>query len=449
MSQLIDWQVYYEAAQKCHDLAGEIRRADAPLHAVLQNDCSGMAGDAPGCREWGNDYDALSTSTLQTCTNMADALSNLGYVIAAFGYNHGINNRSNPAPARPAVGELEQHRVALPSAVGDNGLGTSRDDADSEGLFDLFADKIIEAFGKLPNGNVSDLSKAKDGWEKFAANTTITGAPAQIAAIKAMFDTMQDPNLDPILRHFDSLHSASTQLASTSMELSKRVTAFRDGTEKIRDQISTDVTTAAAAIAATVVIGVATAFFTFGASAVAASGGTVALIANAVNAIRTAYVSTRWLELVGLSAATATAYVTLSAFDGIPSLTEVGSGLASIIAMRVYLDDETDAGDESASGKPVPATGPTNRDEVQDILLDRTDRGRSKPHRQMETEAEIRQLYDDLTVNGEPVTGSNAPGERSRLSDGTEIALRESSTSGGVTIEIKYPGGQIRKVHLP
>lgn len=449
MTQVIDWQVYYEAAQKCHDLAGEIRKADSPLHTVLKNDCGGMAGDAPGCGEWGRKYDEISTNTLQTCTNIADALSNLGYVLSAFGYNHGINNRSNPAPARPAFGELDLHRVVLPSAVGDNGLGTSRDDSDTEGVFDLFVDKIIEGFGKLPNGDVADLAKAADGWKNFAAHPTITGAPAQIAAIRAMFDTLQDPNLGPILGHFDSLHSATTQLASGSAALSERVIAYHSGTEAVRNQISTEVTTAATLVAATVVIGVATAFFTFGASAVAAGSGTAALIANAVNAIRAAYYSTNWVRLVGLSAASAAATVTLTAFDDIPSLTEVSTGLVAIIGMRVFLDDDSDAV-EGGTGKPVPASGPINNEEVQEILLSRTDKGRTPPNRQMETEEEIRALFDDLARNSEPVTGTDFPGKVTRLPDGTEIKLRESSTSGGTTIEIKYPNSaRIRKVHLP
>lgn len=75
MSQVVDWQVYYDAAQKCHDLAGEIRKADAPLHTVVKNERAGMAGDAPGCKQWGEAYDRSAQQTLQACTNIADALS--------------------------------------------------------------------------------------------------------------------------------------------------------------------------------------------------------------------------------------------------------------------------------------------------------------------------------------------------------------------------------------
>ncbi|MFI6218290.1 hypothetical protein ACIBCD_40310 [Nocardia brasiliensis] len=43
----IDWQVYYDAAKRCHDLAADLRRADKPVHdadgafrgAVSKHDC--------------------------------------------------------------------------------------------------------------------------------------------------------------------------------------------------------------------------------------------------------------------------------------------------------------------------------------------------------------------------------------------------------------------------
>ncbi|UGT64184.1 hypothetical protein [Nocardia asteroides] len=350
MSQTVDWQVYYDAAQKCHDLAGEIRQADAPLHAVLKNDCAGMAGDAPGCREWAGAYDGVANDTLQTCTNTADALTNLGYVLSAFGYNHGIANRSNPAPPRPTVEQVDVYRVSLPTAVGDNGLGTSRDDNDSEGIFDLFADKIVEAFGKLPNGSIPELAKAATGWQTFAEHTTLSGAAAQVATIRASFDNITDPNLGPILDGLDTLRTSTEQLASTSLKISEQVSAYHEATAAVRNQISSDVQVAAVALTATVVAAAATAFFTFGASAVAGAGGATALIANTVNTIRTVYQTSNLIKIVGLGAATATALVTVAAFEDIPSLTEVGTGLAAIIGMRVFLDDDGDINPGSPSG---------------------------------------------------------------------------------------------------
>ncbi|ONM47994.1 hypothetical protein [Nocardia donostiensis] len=53
----VNWDTYYEAARRCQDLAGELRAADRPLHEVVKRSCARMAGDAPGCKQWGEAYD--------------------------------------------------------------------------------------------------------------------------------------------------------------------------------------------------------------------------------------------------------------------------------------------------------------------------------------------------------------------------------------------------------
>ncbi|MFF0531333.1 hypothetical protein ACFYT3_23470 [Nocardia amikacinitolerans] len=49
---VIDWQTYYDAAKKCHDLAADLRTADKPVHDALKGECVGMAGDTAGCEKW-------------------------------------------------------------------------------------------------------------------------------------------------------------------------------------------------------------------------------------------------------------------------------------------------------------------------------------------------------------------------------------------------------------
>ncbi len=73
-----------------------------------------------------------------------------------------------------------------------------------------------------------------------------------------------------------------------------------------------------------------------------------------------------------------------------------------------------------------------------------------QPHvRQLPTSAEIRALYERLTENGTLATPPTYPGTSHLLEDGTRISIRETSSSGGTTIDIKYPDGSIQKVHLP
>src|SRR6185312_1633199 len=56
-------------------------------------------------------------------------------------------------------------------------------------------------------------------------------------------------------------------------------------------------------------------------------------------------------------------------------------------------------------------------------------------------------LYAILTENGTPIPPGTYPGQVSVLEDGTRISWRDSSRSGGGTIDIVYPDGSSAKIH--
>ena len=60
---------------------------------------------------------------------------------------------------------------------------------------------------------------------------------------------------------------------------------------------------------------------------------------------------------------------------------------------------------------------------------------------------ELRGLYDNLSVGGSSVETSY-PGAIVRLPDGTTVAIRTGSKSGGPTIDVKLPDGTQLKVHV-
>lgn len=59
---------------------------------------------------------------------------------------------------------------------------------------------------------------------------------------------------------------------------------------------------------------------------------------------------------------------------------------------------------------------------------------------------ELQQIYDELSVGGKP-TGSSYPGQEVELSDGTRVGIRETSKTGGPTIDINQGGTQY-KIHV-
>ncbi|MGX1776472.1 polymorphic toxin type 28 domain-containing protein [Nocardia brasiliensis] len=363
----IDWQVYYDAAKRCHDLAADLRRADKPVHDAVKGECAGMAGDAPGCKEWGEKYDSTARDTMQSCTNLADALTNFGYVLYAAGYNYGISNKSNPAPERPDVREMTEYRVAIPTSVRNNGIGIEHHGGVQE-LFDALIAKILETFGKLPNGDIKKLEKASSTWTAFANHETVTGAAARITTIIGLFDTIDDkPNLPPLLAHLETLRGGAGQVAAAAQNLAGPVADYHAGTVEVRGNIESSITQAEWAIGLTVIAAAAAAWFTFGGSAAAGAGGVGVIVTNTINTIRTVYQGSNLLKAVGLATAAAGAIGVIRSFDKVPDLTTTLTSLATIIAMRVLIDDDGDASD----GTTDQSSRPTKTDKIKEHLTDR------------------------------------------------------------------------------
>ncbi len=61
---------------------------------------------------------------------------------------------------------------------------------------------------------------------------------------------------------------------------------------------------------------------------------------------------------------------------------------------------------------------------------------------------ELQAVYDELSHGGDPATPAGYDGEMVKLSDGTRIGLRNTSSSGGPTIDINRPGRPVIKIHL-
>ncbi|PXX71289.1 hypothetical protein DFR70_101711 [Nocardia tenerifensis] len=357
----VDWQVYYDAAKKCHELATDLRAADKPVHDAMKSECAGMAGDAPGCKEWGKSFDRASLQTAQTCTNLADALTNFGYVLYATGYNYGISDqgKTSTQPTRPDVRQVPLYKVDFPSSVGDNGNGIKRDHTVGvEAVFNEVADQIASAFGKLPNGDTGKLDKAVSVWSTFANHDTITNAASRISAIIGLFEGADDArslkyqqNLEAIRSHLGTLRDGASQVATASLSLIGPIKDYSAGTAEVRIDFENAIKSALVALTATLAVAAVTAWFTFGASIAAAGGSAVVIGGQTVRAIQIAYDASKLYRALGWSTAAAAAYVgTMAAFNGAPDLNAVSAALAGIISMKAVIDDDSpDSGGEAGS----------------------------------------------------------------------------------------------------
>ncbi|MFE9325684.1 hypothetical protein ACIHDR_30710 [Nocardia sp. NPDC052278] len=338
---IVDWQTYYDAAKKCHDLADDLRKADKPVHDAVKGECVGMAGDAPGCQQWGEAYDKAAKQTMQACSSLANALTNYGAVLYAMGYNYGTANKSNPAPSRPDVGQVSEYKVSIPSSVGDNGIGFT-DHGDLKEFLDKLIAKVLAAFGKLPNGDHTKLDKAHTTWNTFANHDTITGAAARISAISALFDGMDDPTNRQLLQdHFTTLKTGADTVATASQNMAAPVKDYRDATVALGNDNASAINALELSISLIAITAGVAFLFSLGSSAVAAAAAIDADVVLTINAIQTSYRASQMVRVIGLASLAAGAVGTIDAFHALPAidLDKTIAGLAAIIGMKATIDD--------------------------------------------------------------------------------------------------------------
>ncbi|WP_067674288.1 hypothetical protein [Nocardia miyunensis] len=189
---IVDWQTYYDAAKKCHDLADDLRRTDKPVHDAVKGKCAGMAGDAPGCKEWGKAYDTAAQQTMQACSSLANALTNYGTALYAMGYNYGIANKSNPAPTRPAINQVSEYSAMFDGMDDRQNLQLSQDHFIT---LKNGADTVATATQNVasPIGNYHDATVALGHDTSSAINTleTTIVVTAVVGAIRRQLDDDQ------------------------------------------------------------------------------------------------------------------------------------------------------------------------------------------------------------------------------------------------------------------
>ncbi len=432
---VIDWQTYYDAGKKCHALATDLRAADKPVHDVVKGECAGMAGDTAGCEQWGKTYDRLAQETMQTCTNLADALTNFGTMLYAAGYNWALSNNSNPMPDRPTVTAMSEYKVTIPTSVGNNGDGVTEGQGSIPGFYDALVGKIQHEFGsKLPNGNKDKLARAASTWKTFAEHKTITDAASRITEITNLFNDIQDKKgLEPLLGHLTTLNGGATQLASASLNLATPVAEYSTATSETRDKFRDAVTNALIAAGTTVVIGVAASWITAALSDVAAGVGVVAIAGNTARVLKSTYDASKLIKIIGTASAVAgAAAFTVTAFDKVPSLTDIALKLGAIIAMKVYIDDE-DKFENLPLAPGNPAPGMT--DEVEKYILGKHVKGAPNynPSKGTWPDTITGEALDELAEAAEnsPARGPNDDGNFEREVDAGKVIGSVSEQLGG------------------
>ncbi|MFI1461234.1 hypothetical protein [Nocardia carnea] len=353
----VDWHTYYDAAQKCLDLAAELRIADKPLHDDVKGQCAGMAGDAPGCKQWGEAYDKHAEAIMQLCTNLADALTNFGYLLRALGYIHGKAN--NGQPDRPYIVEMSVHDVQIPTSVADNGNGLRHDGGGVGAFFDELVWKVTAKFGKLPNGDIDKLATAGTTWDTFGKHQAVLNAASRIAAIADLLAGLDEPvTAQRIADHFGTLKAGAQRLVESAPYMGGLVTNYRTATIDVSELVVTEVEGLLYEIGITIGISVAVSWLSFGGSLAAGTTAVGNLVLRTLKAIEDAYAISELAEVLGLVMLADGAAGDTKEFNMLPDVGPITAELAAIISKPALIFEPSSKHGPKQRGKAAPE--PTN-----------------------------------------------------------------------------------------
>lgn len=331
-----------------------------------------MAGDATGCKEWGESYDKAAHHTLQASADLANALTNYGAVLYAHGYNWGIANKSNPPPPQPDTGQVGEYAVSLPTSIPKEGGRGFEHHGGVKEFFDKLILEVASKFGKLPNADATKLSKAHTAWNTFATHQTLTGAAASISSISGLFDSMDDAtNRQLIQEHFTTLKTGADNVATSAQNIAAPVAHYHDATVSFGNDTANKINWLEAGIAAAAVAGIALAIFTVGMSVEVAGEGIAAAVTATIGAIQEAFSASAMAEILGFTALAVTAVAAVKAFQAVPvdDLEKNAAKLAAIIAMKVLIDANSGATDDLGESDKSGQSTPTDR--IKEHLTDR------------------------------------------------------------------------------
>ncbi|WP_019928522.1 hypothetical protein [Nocardia sp. BMG111209] len=388
MAIQLQWSTLYSAGRQCHDLADRLSLAFGPLETTLSHQCKGMAGDAPGCLQWAREYDAVAADHFRAVAALVDALVKYGDVLYAFGWNYAVSQHPDHMPDKPTESALYYDtEMDMPASSAGNGPGVDRDGGDS-GVYEKFLDKIQDELGGLPNGNTHLLDTAAAAWKAFAHHNAVTAAADDIQTVAGLFDSISDPHKDTLLEQLGTLHRAAAEVAASSLSISTAVSDYATGTGEVRSAISGVVSTAVIGIAVTAAAGIVAAVFTFGAGAAVAGGGIAAIVADTVNAVRTAYEGTRLIRILGLLGRLGRGAVgVIDAFDAAKNIRNVTGTLATILALKLAVDslDDDHAHPGPVRSSNTPGT-PEYQQRVEELAKDPAKNGKVSPQSRREAE---------------------------------------------------------------
>lgn len=419
---------YLDAATSLRDA----NRATADLHGRLVSDLAataGMAGDDASATEFAAAYDDAAAEALAGIADLAAACATLGRLTERSGANHADAERRSILPGRvipqPCAPMPESGYIGVLPATPPTSLGGDPPFLTPHEAWIL---DHIEAF-VWPDADIERLRTAADAWR--AAAGSLDQLTAHVDRATAAWDAQRSPEAGLAVAALSDVRGSMGGLAEACAALGGHCDSYAGTVEQKRAEVLALIREILVMVVEGMVIGAVIGALTAGAGA----GVTAAAVVARVFAQ-----SPRFAAILA-ALRSATAGITASVRATQTLLRTRRARLERFL--RVPTRTAQRAMGPIIAGRRIPDAAGLRR-----TLVANTRPGHNKPHRVVGSQDTLEGLFRTLTRGADEITVRDYAGLAFRLPDGTLIAMRSESASGGATIDIQRVGSRLMKVHI-
>ncbi|ABM11954.1 WXG100-like domain-containing protein [Mycolicibacterium vanbaalenii] len=263
--QDVDPDTFYAVGKGLFEKAGKLYDAFNVNVAIL-GDTAAMAGTDDTGTAWAASYDQRVGEILAAVNDLTRAMDNYGGVVIQAGYNHAV------AEHNATLGNTEPAPVKPPEPVSAAGVLTAPPSAGGPGSGLLDNVGLMQQVGvPVPDGDTAKVSKAGEAWDRLATVYQTTTVAEGLGVDARAFRETRSPEVEYIVSDLDELRQATSAVLDGCAELAQSCRDYKAALDDLRSTLERILEDLAVELAATVAIGVAASFVSFGAGAVAAT----------------------------------------------------------------------------------------------------------------------------------------------------------------------------------
>lgn len=230
---IVDPNVYYTAATRCHDAALDMYKAYAASVDALKQHTGGMVGTFDAAQQWAKSYDEGALSILAGWETAIRAAENYADILRQAGYNHATADHD----AAGAVGEPPSPPALPPTSPGCTPSSPPSAGGPGHGLIDGGLGLAAKVGIPVPDGDVDKLENAQNIWGYLATGQEVSAAEGKLKGLSDLFAGIASDEVPFIVEDLNELSISVADLKSASSDQAASCEEYRNHTDELRDQL--------------------------------------------------------------------------------------------------------------------------------------------------------------------------------------------------------------------